>query len=113
MISSFHRRLYTSLVDQGQYDFQDSPFSSQKNSFYHLLTVNNLINNNLIETEKSTKDNLININKNLIILQNIMKIIYKILGPNKYILLVKFFRPFSRFENHTFILNNKTKGYLK
>lgn len=113
LISGFHRRLYSSLVAQGQFFFYNSPFDTYGNSFYKLLLKNKLINNKFNQSEKLTKESLNNITKKLKLIQTIMSIVFRVIGPNKYILLVKFFRPFSRFENHTFLIKNETKGYLK
>jgi hypothetical protein len=113
IISGFHRRLYSSLIVQNYYSFQSSPFITNGDSFYRNLLKNNLINNKIIQSEKSTKDSFNNLNNKLEIIHTVMKFIFRIIGPNNYILLVKFFGPFSRFENHTFIIKNETKGYLK
>ena len=104
-IQNFHRRLYRSLCDKNVY-IKD-PFSCSKDSFFTLIKQKNIIANSKINIDKTTSKDINNISNKLRIINKCSRIVFKILGYNKYILLLRFLKVYSRFESQIHLLNKK------
>lgn len=108
-ISQFQRRLFRRIYD---YDFQkfDNPYSTTFDSFYYLLKANALLLNDNSTIDKMNERNFQDFDKKLKILNRVMILIKKIVGFEKYTLLLKFCQRYFRPENQTFLikqLNNQ------
>ena len=104
-ILSFHRRLYNGLIAKGQ--LFKNPFEADGGSFYKLLNNNKLIFKPIINVEKIGKKDALGMSSNLSILNKLFRMIYKIIGYNRYLLLLRYMRFFSRYESQIHLLDSK------
>lgn len=111
-IKLYFRRLYRSLLEEGL-KF-GNPFSVEQGSFYELIKQKGILKDefNQVKFDNLNKHNLVGVSNKLKKINFLMKLIFKLLGPQKYFLLVRFFRPYSRIENHIFLINNELNPKL-
>lgn len=102
-VLDYHRRLYAALKNRGV-DFP-APFSS-KGPLYHAFYKHGLIQKNPSDSIKISKKD-VGIVKKLRWFNFIMRITYKLLGSNKYFMLVRLFRPYSAYEAQIHIIDKK------
>ena len=99
-IIKFHRRLFrAALFNENQYD---SPFNTDKDSFFSDLKNKKLLVKK--NTDKLNEQNFTGFNSKIIILNKFFNLIRRVIGFEKYSLLIKFLSRFSRFENQFFLL---------
>lgn len=103
-IIRLHRRLYRALCDRGVE--LDNPFS-QEGLFYSLLKSRNMIIKGKSNLDKLNKNNVSNVTKKLKRFNLCTKILYKILGFEKYFLFIRLLHPFSRLEAQIHLLDDK------
>ena len=103
MIKGFHRRIYRSLVNKGL--VFDNPFSIDDDSLYHELKVKGMTKPSKINLDKATKDNLEGVGKKLKMFNAASRLLYKLVGFEKYLLLIRLMRPYSRFESQIHLMN--------
>lgn len=96
VINSFHRRIYRSLINKGV--LFSNPFCVEEGSFYQKLKGAGMVKTSSINLDKATKNNLEGVGRKLKIFNTIMRFVYKLVGFEKYLLLIRLMRPFSRFE---------------
>jgi hypothetical protein len=100
-IDKFHRRLYRSLYLR---ESIRGPFSTSENSFYVLLKSKGMINaQRTIRSSAKSSAMEMKLSK----FNNLMKLLYKILGYKRYLLLLRLLKYFSRFESQIFLVNKK------
>lgn len=104
-IQLVHRRLYRSLIAQSE--IFENPFSVDFDSFYTILSRKNMISKSAVNLDKATKINLKNVGLKLKLFNVASRISYKLLGFQKYMLLIKLLRSFARYESQIHLLNNK------
>lgn len=104
-ISIFHRRLYRSLVHKGE-DISD-PFYTGEGSFYHQLKQQGMLIKSSVNIDKVNKGNLKGIDSKLVWFNRIMKLCYKLIGLERYLLLIRLLRPYSRYESQIHLLNRR------
>lgn len=104
-ILPFHRRLYSGLIAKGQ--FFENPFEIKANSFYKLLKKKRLIIKPTLNVEKIRKKDAYGMSSNLMILNKFFRLIYNIIGYNRYLLLLRYMRFFSRYESQIHLLDSK------
>ncbi len=111
-IQGYHRRLFRSLVNEGR--TLNNPFDTDQ-LFYRSLLQNGMISSKMVfgKFDSLNKHNLEGVDKKVRIIQFFMKFLFFVLGSYRYFLLVRFFRPFSKIENHLFLLNKGTENNLK
>jgi hypothetical protein len=103
-ITKFHRRMYRSLIDKGV-SFEN-PFLVSDNSLYQKLKAKGMITNSTMNIGKVNRDDLKGIEGKLKIFNVVTRLLYKIIGIEKYTLLIRLFGPFSRFESQIHLVNS-------
>jgi hypothetical protein len=96
-ITKFHRRMYRSLVDKGI--VFSNPFAVFDNTFFQHLKEKGMITKLVSNIGKVNRDNLQGMEGKLKIFNLVTRILYKIIGIEKYTMLIRLFGPFSRFES--------------
>ena len=106
-IIKFHRRLFrAALYNENLYN---SPFNTDNDSFYSELRNKKLLVKK--NTDKLNEQNFTGINSKIIILNKFFNFIKRVIGFEKYSLLIKFLSRFSRFENQFFLLKGVKSTY--
>ncbi|MDT3401765.1 hypothetical protein [Mucilaginibacter terrae] len=103
-IQDFYRRLYRSLTEDGK--IFTSPFNSDAR-FYNMLESFGLIVKN--KPQKLNSKNAPGFENKITKIQIVLKLLFKVLGAEKYFLLMKFLNRYSRTENQAFLLGEKIK----
>jgi len=104
-IKGFHRRIYRSLINKGRK--YENPYAVDKNSLYKEFHSKGMIKQTNVNLDKATKENLGGVNSKLKIFNNITRIVYKLIGFERYILLIRLMRPFSRFESQIHLITSE------
>ena len=104
-IKGFHRRIYRSLVNKGQ-QFEN-PFSVSEGSLYQKLKEKGMMNTSSINIDKATKDNLQGVGKKLKMFNSASRTLYRLIGLDKYLLLIRLMRSFGRFESQIHLISSK------
>lgn len=111
-IISFHRRIFRSLLDEGE--ALQNPFDAS-GIFYSKLALKQLIiadkhndidRINKLNSAADTSAKLLRINQ-------FMRLIFKMIGIKRYILLLKLMRPYSRVENHIHLMDSVYSNKLR
>lgn len=100
-IVHFYRRIYRQMLGDGHHF---AAMFSATGGFYALLNKNGLILKGGQNIDKVNESNLPNFEGKLNKLHRILKVARRVLGLNRYILLLKFFGKYSRPENQTFLI---------
>lgn len=103
-IIDYYRRLYAALIDKGE-KLQD-PFNPAE-SFYILLKKKGIIKAQRCDMSKVSKFDFPNFKKKLKIINKCSRLVYKIIGVNRYFLMVRLFRSYSAYETHIHLLYSK------
>lgn len=103
-ITKFHRRMYRSLIDKGM-SFE-KPFSVSTNTLYQKLKSKGMIKISTINIGKINRDNIQGIEGKLKFFNVATRLLYKIIGIDKYTLLIRLFNPYSRFESQIHLINS-------
>lgn len=106
-ISSVYRKLFRRLHEDGK--ITTNPFQAT-NSFYLSLKNAKLINEKMLKTDKVSVSTLDNVEKKTLMINKVLKIVFKCIGANKFFLLVRLMRLYSKMENHVYLID---KSYLK
>jgi hypothetical protein len=102
-ISKIHRRIFREL-DENKIKFSN-PFNSEgENSFFKLLKNNLLIFKEKMNIEKIDHREEKNFSNHLFKINFIFRIILRLIGIKKYIIMLKFFSWYFRYENQTFLI---------
>ncbi|PYF75458.1 hypothetical protein [Pedobacter nutrimenti] len=102
-IKKIHRRLYRALKNKGQ--VVHTPFSSEERSFYSSLQKLGMTKETPINIERTTKFTLQGFESKLMLFNRLMRLIYRLLGFERYLLLIRVFKPFSRYESQIHLLS--------
>jgi len=102
-ISPFQRRLFRRITDEGVKTF-DRPFATDENSFFYLLQNSNLLLSKNADIKKLNERSFKGFDSKVKKLNMIMRLVKKILGFEKYTLLLKFCQRYFRPENQTFLI---------
>jgi len=104
-ISLFHRRLYNGLLEDG--NKYVNPFDTTNNdSFYSLLKKKKLLSSSLNTTSYFKIDKEV-YNSKIKLANKFLYYVYKVIGYNKFLLMIDFFKKYSKYEIYTFLLNKK------
>ena len=104
-ITQFHRRLYRSLSQKGT--IFNNLFSCDSGSFYSLLRSKGMIITTNLDIDKATKHNLQSVGRKLRFFNKITRFAYKIMGYQRYLLLIRLLRPFARYEAQIHLLDKE------
>jgi len=108
LIIQFHRRLFRRLIDQGL--IVDDPFESS-DIFYKLLKRNGLLLANKGNLDKMNERNYPDFDSKIRKVNILFKIIKKLIGVERYIILLKFCQRYFRPENQVFLIEEFKKDY--
>ena len=106
LIKNFHRRIYRSLEMKGDVRFLE-PFSVKENSLYQTLKAKGMIKISLSNFDKLTKDNFTGIECKLKLFNTMSRILYKLLGFERYLLFIRLLRSFGRYESQIHLIDKK------
>lgn len=106
-ISAVYRRLYRRLLNDKK--IKSNPFSTSKDSFFDLLKKEKLVSEEGIVVDKLNRFNTPNITGKIRFINSFFKFAYKVLGYQKYFMLIKLLREYSKVENHVHLID---KSYL-
>lgn len=106
-ISQFQRRFYRRLLEKGI--LYQSPFETDKNSFYALLDKYNLLSANGA-SDKVNEVNFTGFDKKIRMINAIMRILSRLIGFDRYSLLCKFMFRYVRPENQAFLIKEYEKS---
>ena len=106
VIKGFHRRIYRSLKMKGESRYAN-PFSVEVNSLYQIFKNKGMMKNSIINLDKITKENLQGVDGKLKIFNRSTRLLYKLIGYEKYLLFVKLLRSFGRYESQIHLIDDK------
>lgn len=110
-ISPLHRRIYRRLIELELFNKKHNPFVVNKNSFYSLLNDNKLLFAVDNKIDSQNENNFEGFDKKVRTINWGMSVIKKIIGVEKYFLLIKFFQRYTRFENQFFLIKEFRDKY--
>ena len=106
-ISLIYRKLYRRLSEDNRID--SNPFQSDE-QFYQSLTRSGFIKKNMHALDKSTVENVQNSNRKILLINRLLYLLFKIIGVNRFFMLTKLMRLYSKTENHVYLID---RSYLK
>ncbi|SES03918.1 glycosyltransferase family protein [Pedobacter rhizosphaerae] len=106
-ISKTYRKLYRRWKEDGM--VKDNPFLSTGKLFTTLKKQKVLVEN-LASSDKSTVANVGGVERKLILVNKFLALGFKLLGANRFFMLVRLLRLYSKVENHLYLLD---KSYLR
>jgi hypothetical protein len=106
-IASLYRKLFRRLLEDGKVNF--NPFMAS-GKFYISLKENGLISESIVANDKKNLNNLPNSETTTIKINRILKLVFKLLGVQKFFMLVRLMRLYSKPENHVYLID---KSYFK
>ena len=106
-ISTVYRKLFRRLIED-QKEIND-PFDSN-GYFYLSLAKAGLIKKRMLSSDKSSVRNIEDIEGKTLIINKILNIFFKLIGPAKFFQLVRLMRLYSKVENHVYLVD---KSYLQ
>lgn len=105
-IMSFHRRLYRSLIDKGEVIYD--PYETSSGNYFHTrLKKNGMIKKLSLTVEKTNRENLNGVESKLKMFSLLSRFFYKVIGLERYLLLLRLLKPFSRYESQIHLLDKK------
>ena len=107
-ILNVHRRLYRRLLNDEK--INGNPFNTDDKSFYSLLKDHKMVAHQSSAIDKSNRFNTSNMGGKIKFINNLFRLFYKILGHQRYFMLLKVLREYSKVENHVHIID---KSYMK
>lgn len=107
-IISFYRRMYRACLSKDV--IINNPFSvNGEMSFYWRLKKRGLLSKSSIVIDKISRYNVPNISGKLFFVNIIMLMLKKIMGINRFLVLTRLFRAYSRYETYVFMYDWKYK----
>lgn len=104
-VMMFHRKLYVGLISHGETN--ENPFSTEEHSLYQKLKDKRMIIVGGNVKEKVKKKNIAGVGTKLKLFNKISRCVYKTLGLDSYLLLLRLMAVFSRRENQIHLLDKK------
>lgn len=106
-IDILHRRIYNNLI-QSESKI-DNPFSREE-IFYKLLKRKKMFSRKSYDVDKINRYAYNGLISKIKIANFLLKIFYKIIGYERYFLMIKFFNFYSEYETHSFLIEKKIKA---
>lgn len=103
-ILNIHRRLYRRLVDDNIH-FSE-PFEIAEGSFFDILKNKKMVSSPSKSIAKSNRFNTPNIGGKVKLINILLRFIYKVIGYQRYFMLVKLMREYSKVENHVHLIQD-------
>ncbi len=110
-IISLHRRMYRRLLEEGT--VYKHPFSTEANSYYHLLSAKGLLTKSKVSADKLTNKSIKNFSTKLGYVNLFFTFIKKIIGINRYSILIRFLRRYFAEENQVFLVDKNAGKKLQ
>ena len=107
LISKIYRGLFRRLFEDGKINC--NPFD-EKGDFYFSLKNNKVLIAEMQKTDKESIATVENVEQKTLIINKIFNILFKCIGANKFFMLVRLMRLYSKIENHVYLID---KSYLK
>jgi hypothetical protein len=106
-ISTIYRKLFRRLFEDGKID--SNPFDSN-NIFYQQLKNGKILKEDLATTDRASINNYDGAEKKTILINKMLYFIFQVVGVNKFFLLTRLMRLYSKTENHVYLID---KTYFK
>lgn len=106
-ISKIYRKLYRRLTEDGKLFIE--PFNSNE-AFYKALKNSKLLSEGMSATDKKGVGNMNGVNKKLIKVNKFFSFIFRLLGAERFFMLVRLLRLYSKVENHAYLID---PSYIK
>jgi len=106
-ISKTYRKLYRRLIEDGGQAL--NPFDSNE-SFYKSLKNSNLLQVGMASGDKKGIGQIGGAEKKLILINKFLKFVFKLVGSERFFMLVRLLRLYSKVENHVYLIDS---SYLK
>lgn len=107
VISKIYRGLFRRLFEDGK--ISSNPFDHQ-GDFYLSLKNSKILNTNMQNIDKVTMSTVTNIERKTILINKLLSLVFKIIGTNKFFMIVRLMRSYSKIENHVYLMH---KDYFK
>ncbi len=107
LISRTYRKLFRRLFEDGE--INSNPFDSH-GEFYKALKIGNVLNQKMSLSDKKSVNNVEGVSMKLSIINKLFYYAFKIVGAERFFMLVRLMRIYSKIENHAYLIN---KSYLK
>lgn len=106
-ITKTYRRLFRRLYEDGQ--INSNPFDAN-GEFYKALKQGKVLNEKMSLSDKKSVNNVDGVIKKLTIINKFFYYFFKILGAERFFMLVRLLRLYAKVENHVYLID---KNYLK
>lgn len=114
-IEKFHRRLYNGLCTNFEYSTINPFDANHVNSYYELLKSKGMISEKKSivsgSLDSATPDTVAGYGKKLKFIYKALRVFYRIIGYERYILFLQFVRRLSLYEINTFLLGKEFENY--
>lgn len=107
MISRIYRALFRRLFEDNK--INSNPFDAN-GTFYFSLEKSKVLNPQMQKADKVTMGTVANIERKTILINKLFDVMFKVLGANKFFMIVRLMRSYSKIENHVYLID---RGYLK
>ncbi|MES2454324.1 MAG: hypothetical protein V4594_02235 [Bacteroidota bacterium] len=106
-VSMTYRKLFRRLLEDGK--ITSNPFDAY-GDFYKALKDSRLLNEKMASSDKSSVSNVSGVESKTLRINKLLKLCFKLIGPEKFFLLVRLMRLYSKIENHPYLIDG---SYLK
>ncbi|WP_293943160.1 MULTISPECIES: glycosyltransferase [unclassified Sphingobacterium] len=104
-ITNFHRRIYRSLNNKGERI--SNPFECGGHSFFARLKKAGMVRQTSVNIDKVDKSNLKGVGAKLKVFNRLMRLLYRLIGFERYSLIIKLLRPYSRYESQIHLVDKR------
>ncbi|AOC95289.1 hypothetical protein BB050_02173 [Flavobacterium anhuiense] len=101
-VSKTYRKLFRRLFEDGQ--IKSNPFDA-KGQFYQALKAGNVLNEKMSGADKKSVNNFEGVNRKLTVINKIFYYAFKVLGAERFFMLVRLLRIYSKVENHVYLID--------
>jgi len=106
-ISMVHRKFFRRLIEDKK--TTNNPFDANED-FFLSLKRHGLVKKRMAENDKSYIHNVDNAERKTILINKLFISFFRIIGAEKYFLIVRLMRAYSKYENHIYLID---RSYLK
>jgi len=104
-ITNFHRRIYRALNNKGEKIL--NPFESGDQSFLARLQRAGMVRQTSVNIDKADKSNLKGVGAKLKVFNRLTRLMYRLIGFERYSLFIKLLRPYSRYESQIHLVDKR------
>ena len=107
VVSKTYRKLFRRMYEDGQ--INSNPFDA--NGYFYIALKNaNILNQKMILSDKKSVNNMEGVNKKLTLINKFLYYSFKVLGAEKFFMLIRLLRIYAKIENHVYLIH---PDYLK